>query len=74
MMENFLVLVNVLRDFPGGSVVKNLPARLGDAGKRHGFDPWVGKIPWRKEMATHSSILAWRIPTHGIAKGSKMTG
>jgi len=24
------------------------------------FDPWVGKIPWRK--ATHSSILAWRIP------------
>ena len=28
--------------------------------KRHGFDPWVGKIPWRR--ATHSSILAWRIP------------
>jgi len=27
-----------------------------------GFDPWVGKIPWRGGMATHSSILAWRIP------------
>ena len=27
--------------------------------KRHGFNPWVGKIPWRR---THSSILAWRIP------------
>ena len=26
------------------------------------FDPWVGKIPLRKEMATHCSILAWRIP------------
>ena len=26
------------------------------------FDPWVGKIPWRKGMATHSSILGWRIP------------
>ena len=26
------------------------------------FSPWVGKIRWRKEMATHSSILAWRIP------------
>ena len=26
------------------------------------FDPWVGKIPLEKEMATHSSILAWRIP------------
>jgi len=26
------------------------------------FDPWVGKIPWRRKMATHSSTLAWRIP------------
>jgi len=30
--------------------------------KRCGFDPWVGKIPLEEEMATHSSILAWRIP------------
>ena len=22
----------------------------------------VGKIPWRRKMATHSSILAWEIP------------
>ena len=29
--------------------------------KRHGFDPWVEKISLEKEMATHSSILAWRI-------------
>ena len=28
-------------------VVKNLPANAGDL-RRHGFDPWVGKIPWRK--------------------------
>ena len=27
--------------------VKNLPANAGDV-KRHGFDPWVGKIPWRR--------------------------
>ena len=27
---------------------------------RHGFDPWVEKI--KEEMATHSSIRAWRIP------------
>ena len=27
-------------------VVKNPPANVGD--KRFGFDPWVGKIPWRK--------------------------
>ena len=27
-------------------VVKNLPANAGDM--RHGFDPWVGRIPWRR--------------------------
>ena len=25
-------------------------------------DPWVRKIPLDKETATHSNILAWRIP------------
>ena len=30
--------------------------------KGRGFDPWVGKIRWEEEMATASSILAWRIP------------
>ena len=30
--------------------------------RRLGFDPWVGKIPLEEGMATHSSILAWRIP------------
>ena len=29
---------------------------------RPGFDPWVGKIPLEKEMATHSSTPAWKIP------------
>ena len=29
--------------------------------KTHKFDLWVGKIPLEKGMATHSSILAWRI-------------
>jgi len=28
-------------------VVKYLPANPGDI-KRWGFDPWVGKIPWRR--------------------------
>ena len=27
-------------------VTKNLPANAGDL--RHGFSPWVGKIPWRR--------------------------
>ena len=37
-------------------MVKNLPANTGDAG-----DLGWGH-PLEKEMATHSSILAWRIP------------
>ena len=34
--------------------------------KRRGFEPWVRSLgqddPLEEEMATHSSILAWRIP------------
>ena len=46
--------------FPVGSVVKNLPVNAGDAGD-------VGSIPESGRSlgggnATHSSILAWRIP------------
>ena len=44
------------KGFPGGSVVKNLPANLGGSGLMGQEDPL------EKEMATHSSILNWRIP------------
>ena len=30
--------------------------------KSHELDPWVQKIPLDEGMATHSSILAWKIP------------
>ena len=33
--------------FPGGAVVKNLPANAGDA--RCGFNPWIWKIPWSEK-------------------------
>ena len=45
---------------PGGSVVKNLPANTSDArdmGLILGSEDPLGE-----EMATHFSILAWRIP------------
>ena len=45
------------KGLPDGSVVKNLPANAGDTGDVY---LWVRKISWR--MATHSSILAWKIP------------
>ena len=43
--------------FPGGSVVKNLPAKTGDMGLILG---WEDPLEW--EMETHPSILAWEIP------------
>ena len=43
--------------FPGGSVVKNLPASAGDTGSIPGQED-----PLEKEMATHSSTLSWRSP------------
>ena len=44
-------------DFPSDSVVKNLPATAGDSSLILGWE-----YPLKKEMATHSSILAWEIP------------
>ena len=46
-----------IQDSPGVSVEKNSPLM-----QQTRFDPWVGKIPLEEGMATHSSILAWRIP------------
>ena len=33
--------------FPGGAVVNNLPANAGKT-QRGWFNPWAGKIPWRR--------------------------
>ena len=41
--------------------VKNPPAEQ-ETQKTRGFNPWLENIPWRRKMARHSSILAWRIP------------
>ena len=43
--------------FLGGSVVKNPSVHAGDLGSNLGQED-----PLEKEMATHSSILAWAIP------------
>ena len=62
--------------FPGGGSDKKSACQCRGH-KRSGFNPWVGKIPWEEEMATHSSILAWKISwteepggltVHGVAK------
>ena len=43
--------------FPGGSVVKNLPAMARLVGSIPGSED-----PLEKEMTIHSSVLAWEIP------------
>ena len=47
----FICVLQCLLGFPGGSVVKNLLSERLD---------WEDSL--EKEMATHSNILAWRIP------------
>ena len=43
---------------PGGSDGKEYARSAGDLGSI----PGSGRSPGEREMATHSSILAWRIP------------
>ena len=54
------VFLRSVRGFPGGSAVKNPPAM------QEMQETWVpslgGEDSLEEGMATHSSILAWRIP------------
>ena len=51
----------VFLGFPGGSAGKEFACNVGDLGSITGLE---------KGKATHSTILAWRIPwtVHGVAK------
>ena len=57
------------RAFPSGPVIHNLPENAGDLKSRS--LSW--EDPLEKEMATHSNMLAWKIPwtevtVHGVTK------
>ena len=55
--------------FPVGLVVKNPPAKQ---------ETWVQSLgredPLEKEMATHSNILAWKIPRTEESGGQQSMG
>ena len=63
---------------PGGSVGKNSAYNAGDHAqhRRPGLNPWVGKIPWRREwQPLQYSCLenpmdrgAWKSTVHGVKK------
>ena len=58
--------------FPGGSVVNELAASAGGAGSLPGLGRPAPTL--EKEMATHSRILAWKIPLTGEPGQLQFTG
>ena len=59
--------VPLLSGFPGGSDNKESAYNVGDLGS-------IPEDPWEKEMATYSSILAWRSPWTKEPGGLKSLG
>ena len=55
--------------FPGGSVVKNPPTTQETL-----VQSLCQEYPLGEEMATHSSILAWRIPRTEESGGLQLIG
>ena len=62
-------IFNFIFGFLAAQLLKNLPAMQ---------ETWVGSLGWEdpleKGKATHSSILAWRIPWIVQAMGSQKVG
>ena len=56
-----LVPVEDLGGFPGGTNGKK-PTCQCRRHKRRGFDPWVGKIPWRRAWQPTSIFLLGESP------------
>ena len=74
----FPLALKTLQGFPGGSEGKESTCSVGDLG----LIP-VWEDPLEEDMATHSSIFAWRIPmdrgawwatVHGVAKSQTRLG
>ena len=59
--------------FPGGSVVKTLPA-MQEIWQEPQVQPLGQEDPLEKEMATHPSILAWEILWTEEPGGPQSTG
>ena len=53
-------------------MVKNPPANVGDM--RCSFNPWVGKVPWRRAWQPTPAFLPGRIPWTEEPGGLHSTG
>ena len=58
--KTFSIKVKERKGFPGGSAGKESACNVG----RPGFNPWVGKIPWRRERLPTS--VFWPGEFHGL--------
>ena len=75
MSESFFCDLSYPLDFPGGASGKE-PASQCRRWKRCGFDPWVGKIPWRRKcnplqyscLANSMDREAWQATVQRVAK------
>ena len=65
--------MNTATRWQHGSVVKNPPAKAGDSGEA-GLIPVGWDDPLEQKMATHSSILAWKIPWTEESSGLQSMG
>ena len=70
----------IFKVFPGGSVIKNLPANAGDVGDP-GLIPGLGRSPGEGNvnLLQYSCLEnpmdrgAWQVTVHGVTKESDMT-
>ena len=68
-------MFNRISCFLGGTCGKE-PACQCWRGGRHGFDPWVGTIPWRRKchplqyscLENSTGRGTWQATVHGVAK------
>ena len=71
ILQLHLVIQEKEKGFPGGAVVKNPAANAGD-------EIWVRSLGQEdlleKGLATHSSILAWRVPQTEESGGLQSMG
>ena len=72
---------STLMGFPGGASGKESTCQRKRR-RRHGFYPWIGKIPWRRAWQPTPVLLpgefsldqgAWWATVHGVANESQRT-
>ena len=57
-LSDITIIITGVNSGPGGKESACQCRRC----RSHGFDPWVGKIPWRRKWKPTPVVLAWRIP------------